>query len=297
MELYQLRYFCAVARAGSFTKAAEQEGIAQPTLSVQIRRLERFVGAELFVRLGRSVKLTHAGEIFYPYAQRILNESKRATAQIRQLETGIRGPLRVGAIPTVLPYLIAPYLPEFSRLYPDVDLILTEDVTNHLVEMLQRGDLDVIVASLPLRYPDIICSELLRERLVLVAAKNHTLTTRTQSANFDISGERLLLLKEGHCFRDDMLTACKRGRAEMAPVFESDHFGSIFSLVASGAGVTIAPSMAAAYATACSVIPLPKLQSRRIGYARLKSSAGFKPLSAFTKWLRTVATSMGASHP
>jgi LysR family hydrogen peroxide-inducible transcriptional activator len=297
MELQQIRYFCAVVRFGSFTKAAEHEGVGQPTLSLQIRRLERSVGAELFVRLGRSVRLTHAGEIVYPHAQEILSRSKQAASQVRQLEAGIRGPLRVGAIPTVLPYLIAPHLPGFSSLYPEIDLTLVEDVTPRLVELLRAGDLDVIVVGLPLRHPDLVCSELLREPLMLVAPLNHTLTTRTQTASFDLSGERLLLLKEGHCFRDDMLTACKRGSAEMAPVFEADHFGSIFPLVASGAGITIAPQMAAAEATACSVMQLPKQQSRRVGYARLRRSASFKPLSVFTKWLRSVAASVPSSHP
>ena len=291
MELQQLRYFCSVVRYGSFTKAAEQEGIAQPTLSLQIRRLERSVGSTLFVRLARSVRLTHAGEIFYSHATEILSRSKLAESQVRQLEDGIRGPLRIGAIPTILPYLLAPRLPEFSTLYPDVDIILTEDVTTNLVDKLRAGDLDVIVVSLPLRQPDLVCSELLREPLVLVAPKEHTLC-QAQPAKLDLSGERLLLLKEGHCFRDDMLIACRRGSAEMAPVFESDHFGSIFPLVASGAGITIAPRMASIRADGCAVMPLPKEQSRRIGYARLKSGAKFKTLTAFTKWLRTVAESI-----
>jgi len=291
MELQQLRYFCSVVRYGSFTKAAEQEGIAQPTLSLQIRRLEKSVGSTLFVRLARSVRLTHAGEIFYSHAKEILSRSKLAESQVRQLEDGIRGPLRIGAIPTILPYLLAPHLPEFSTLYPEVDIILTEDVTTNLVDKLRAGDLDVIILSLPLRQPDLVCSELLREPLVLVAPKEHTLC-QEQPATLDLSGERLLLLKEGHCFRDDMLIACRRGSAEMTPVFESDHFGSIFALVASGAGITIAPRMAAIQAAGCAVMPLPKEQSRRIGYARLKSSARFKTLTTFTKWLRNVAESI-----
>lgn len=288
MELQQLRYFCSVARYGSFTKAAEQEGIAQPTLSLQIRRLEKSVGSTLFVRLARSVRLTHAGEIFYFHAREILNRSKLAESQVRQMEDGIRGRLRIGAIPTVLPYLLAPHLPEFSTLYPEVDIILTEDVTTNLVDRLRGGDLDVIVVSLPLRQPDLVCSELLREPLVLVAPKGHPLC-QVKHAKLDLSGERLLLLKEGHCFRDYMLIACKRGKAEMAPVFESDHFGSIFPLVVSGTGITIAPHMAALQAGDCAVMPLPKEQSRRIGYARLKSGAKFKTLAAFTKWLRTIS--------
>jgi len=291
MELQQLKYFCSVVRYGSFTKAAEQEGIAQPTLSLQIRRLEKSVGSTLFVRLARSVRLTHAGEIFYSHAKEIIRRSRLAETQVRQLENGIGGPLRIGVIPTVLPYFLAPHLSEFSTLYPEVDIILTEDVTTNLIDKLRAGDLDVIIVSLPLRQPDFVCSELLREPLVLVAPKNHTLC-HAQPKKLDLSGERLLLLKEGHCFRDDMLIACSRGSAEMAPVFESDHFGSIFSLVAHGAGITIAPKMAAAQASGCAVLPLLKEQSRRIGYARLKSSSKFKTLTAFTKWLRSMSESI-----
>ena len=291
MELQQLKHFCSVVRYGSFTKAAEQEGIAQPTLSLQIRRLEKSVGSTLFVRLARSVRLTHAGEIFHSHAKEIIRRSRLAETHVRQLENGIGGPLRIGVIPTVLPYFLAPHLPEFSTLYPEVDIILTEDVTTNLIEKLRAGDLDVIIVSLPLRQPDFVCSELLREPLVLVAPKNHTLC-HAQPKKLDLSGERLLLLKEGHCFRDDMLIACRRGSAEMAPVFESDHFGSIFSLVAHGAGITIAPKMAAAQASGCAVLPLLKEQSRRIGYARLKSSSKFKTLTAFTKWLRSMSESI-----
>ena len=289
MELHQLRYFCAIVRAGSFTKAAEQEGVSQPTLSQQIRKLERSIGAELFARQGRALRLTQAGTVFYPSAQEILNQSKRAAAQVRQLETDIRGPLRVGVIPTILPYLIAPSLPAFLREFPEIDVTLIEDLTERLVDQLQTGELDLVVASLPLHHRDVVCSAFLRDPLVLVTPKDHRLAAPVETRSFDLSAERLMLLKEGHCFRDDMLTACKHSRTETSPIFESNHFGTIFPLVASGAGITIAPAMAAAYAQGCSVMPLPKPQFRQVGYARLKSSAAFKPLTAFTKWLRSLA--------
>jgi LysR family hydrogen peroxide-inducible transcriptional activator len=289
MELHQLNYFCAVVKTGSFTKAAEQEGVSQPTLSQQVRRLEQSLGAELFTRQGRAVRLTHAGHSLYPFAQVILQQSRQAAAQVRQLSTDIRGPLRIGVIPTILPYLIAPNLPRFLALYPDIDIHLTEDITERLVDRLQSTDLDLIVISLPLHHRDIVCSALLRDPLVLVTPKNHRLAAPLNESHLNLFGERLLLLKDGHCFRDDMLTACKHSRSEMSPVFESDHFGTIFPLVASGAGVTIAPQMAARYARDCSVVTLPKPQYRQIGYARLKSSGTFKPLTAFTKWLRTLA--------
>ncbi|MDQ2843344.1 MAG: LysR family transcriptional regulator [Acidobacteriota bacterium] len=297
MEIHQLGYFCAVVKTGSFTKAAELEGVSQPTLSQQIRRLEQSLGAELFTRQGRAVRLTHAGNSLYPFAQEILHQSKQAAAQVRQLATDIRGPLRVGVIPTILPYLIAPHLPEFLSKFPDIEILLTEDVTERLVDHLQACDLDLIVVSLPLHHRDIVCSGLMRDPLVLVTPKNHRLAGPLEQRHLDLFGERLLLLKDGHCFRDDMLTACKHSRSEMSPVFESDHFGTIFPLVASGAGVTIAPMMAARYAKDCSVVALPKPQYRQIGYARLKSSGSFKPLSAFTKWLHSLSKSLTAdSH-
>lgn len=289
MEFHQVRYFCSVVAAGSFTRAAELERVAQPTLSQQIRRLEQSLGAELFSRQSRAVRLTHAGSVFYPHALEILTRSKQAAAQVRQLETDVRGPLRVGVIPTVLPYLIAPHLPEFTRQFPKIDVVLTEDLTNRLVNRLLACDLDIIVVSLPIKFDEIVCSELLRDPLVLVTPAHHKLAALPASGRFDLSGERLILLKEGHCFREDMLTACSRNRAEMAPVFESDHFGTIFPLVASGVGVTIAPRMAATHAKDCIFIPLPKPQFRRIGYARLKSSSSFQPLKAFAKWLRSIA--------
>jgi len=288
MELHQLRYFCAIVKAGSFTRAAEKQGVSQPTLSQQIRKLEKSIGAQLFERQGRPLRLTQAGTVFYPAAQEILSSTKRAAAQVRQLETDIRGPLRVGVIPTILPYLIAPRLPAFQREFPEIDLTLTEDLTERLVDELLTGELDLIIASLPLHSDGIVCSALLRDPLVLVTPPGHRLADPENVRTFDLSAERLLLLKEGHCFRDDMLTACKRSRAETSPVFESNHFGTIFPLVASGAGITIAPAMAAAFAVGCSVQPLPRPQFRQIGYARLRSSGSFKPLAAFTRWLRSI---------
>jgi LysR family hydrogen peroxide-inducible transcriptional activator len=130
---------------------------------------------------------------------------------------------------------------------------------------------------------------LLKDPLVLVTPKGHRLASPLPGKHVDLSHERLMLLKQGHCFRDDMLTACKHSRTETTPIFESNHFGTIFPLVASGAGITIAPAMAAAFAEGCTVLPLPRPQYRQVGYARLKSSGTFKPLSAFTKWLRSVA--------
>jgi LysR family hydrogen peroxide-inducible transcriptional activator len=286
LELHQLRYFCAVAGSGSFTRAAELEGISQPSLSQQIRKLEQTVGSPLFTRLGRRVRLTAAGEALHEHAQEILRHSRDASQRIRQLAQTISGPLRVGAIPTVLPYLLAPRLIDFSALYPDVQMELKEETTTELVKQLQRGDLDVILVALPLRVPEVVCSELVRDSLMLALPQGHPLATEPVAHIQAVQQERLLLLREGHCFRGDVLTACTRARAEFHAVFESDSLATIFSLVASGQGISIVPAMSAPHSFGCILLPLAEPKIRRIGYARLRSSAGFKPLKAFTDWLR-----------
>jgi LysR family hydrogen peroxide-inducible transcriptional activator len=286
MELHQIRYFCAVVDSGSFTRAAELEGISQPSLSQQIRKLEQTVGAPLFTRLGRRIKLTAAGEALHQHAQEILRHSRDACQRIRQLAQSISGPLRVGAIPTVLPYLLAPRLTDFTHLYPEVQIELKEETTTELVKQLQRGDLDVILVALPLRVPEVVCSELVRDSLMLAIPKGHSLAGKNAANISSVQQERLLLLREGHCFRGDVLTACTRARAEFHAVFESDSLATIFSLVAAGLGVSIVPAMSVPHSSGCILIPLAEPKIRRIGYARLRSSAGFRPLKAFTDWLR-----------
>jgi LysR family transcriptional regulator, hydrogen peroxide-inducible genes activator len=143
MEINHIRSFCAVARAGSFTRAAEELGIAQPSLSQQIQTLEKKIGMPLFERMGRSVRLTAFGEALREPALSILQQVAMAENSLANLREGVRGRLRVGVIPTILPYLIAPRIAEFLQRFPDVDLQLIEDATPRLVEQLQAGDLDI----------------------------------------------------------------------------------------------------------------------------------------------------------
>jgi LysR family hydrogen peroxide-inducible transcriptional activator len=286
MELHQLRYFCTAVAVGSFTGASELEGISQPSLSQQIRKLEQTVGAPLFTRLGRRTRLTPAGEVLHEHAKEILRHSREASQRIRQLGQSVSGPLRVGAIPTVLPYLLAPRLTDFVALYPEVQVELKEETTTELVKQLQHGDLDVILIALPLRVSEAVCSELVRDPLMLAVPESHPLAGQVAAQINTVQQERLLLLREGHCFRGDVLTACTRARAEFHATFESDSLATIFSLVAAELGVSIVPAMSAPHSSGCVLLPLAEPKVRRVGYARLRSSAGFKPLQAFTAWLR-----------
>ena len=289
MEIHQLRYFCAVVRAGNFTRAAEQLGIAQPSLSQQIRALEKQVGNPLFERLGRSVRLTAHGEALRQPALEILQQVAEAESSLANLQDGVRGRLRVGVVPTIMPYFVAPRIGEFLRRFPDLDLQLIENVTPNLVESLQVGDLDVVISGLPLRNPDIVCCELLREPLLLAVAQTHPLALKSVVDLEELRSERFLMLKEGHCLRHDVLVACTRASADLNAVFETNHLDSIFPLVKSSFGITLLPAMAAASAIGCALVPLRENSFRRIGYLRARRHSVSRPMREFVGWLRALA--------
>ncbi len=295
MDLRQLRYFLAVARARSFSRAAEQEGVSQPTLSEQIRKLEHSLGVPLFERLARGVRLTPPGERLLAHAQVVLGEVAAARRTIEALRTRIAGRLAVGAIPTVLPYLLAPRVEEFRRRYPEVELRLIEDITARLIAGLRTGDLDLAIVSLPLREPGLICAELLREPLLAALPAGHPLAAERELDPRALRRERWLLLRDGHCFRKEVLALCRRSFRDPASLFETDQFASIIALVAAGFGVSILPAMAAAQARGCCLVPVRGAQ-RRIGYARLDRAFIPPAQQAFTAWLKTLARP-GAAPP
>ena len=288
MEINHIRSFYAVARTGSFTRAAEELGIAQPSLSQQIRTLEKSIGTPLFERLGRSVRLTAFGEALREPALGILQQVAMAENSLANLREGVRGKLRVGVIPTILPYLIAPRIGEFLRQFPEVDLQLFEDATPRLVEQLQAGDLDIAVTGLPVKNPDIVCSELFREPLFLAVSRHHKLAQKPEIELRELQNEALLLLKEGHCLRDNVLTACTRAKAELRSIFETNQLESIFQLVKSGCGVTLIPEMASSHAIGCAIVPLRGNNSRRIGYLRARRHVVTRPMRELTCWLRAI---------
>ncbi len=299
MEVHQLRYFCAVARTHSFTKAAEQENISQPALSEAVHKLEAELTVQLFARLGRGTRLTPEGERLLPLAQqalRLLAEAKSSVQTAASRKPS--GPLSIGCIPTILPYFLAPNLKRFQAHFPDIELTVIEDQTARLVERLQSGDLQVAVVGLPLRSPEVVCSELFREPLSLTVARKSPLADQPSAQLSDLRSERILILREGHCFRDDVLSSCRKARLVLNSWFETDHLASIFAMSAAGMGVGIIPAMAAPYALDCVVLPLNPAGERRVGYARLKKRYVNAAERAFAAWLRKLsATSLVARNP
>jgi LysR family transcriptional regulator, hydrogen peroxide-inducible genes activator len=287
MELHQLRYFCAVARAGNFTRAAEEQHIAQPSLSQQIRKLEDELGAKLFDRFPRFARLTDFGKAFLPKAGEILRQVGQARTEIQEMSRAEVGTVVVGAIPTIAPYFLGPVLARFAGRHRGVSISVLEEITPILLERLHNGHADLVLLALPVRGEELICEELFREPLFAVLHERHRLSGRRSLALTEIRDDPFLLLKEGHCFRENTLSACRRSRVAPNIVFESGQFSTILSMVATGMGVSVVPAMAVEKQPGCRFVPISDERAVRIvGLVQLKHQFKTRAQRALAEQLR-----------
>jgi LysR family hydrogen peroxide-inducible transcriptional activator len=263
MEVHQLRYFRAVARHGTFTRASEVEHVAQPSLSQQILKLEAELGGRLFDRLPRSAKLTVFGKAFLPKAERILRELEEARSELRDMCGNEKGEVIVGIIPTIAAYLLPRLLNGFTTRHPLISIKILEDITPALLQRLHEGTIDVAVAALPVEGNDLASVELFNERFYAVLPEKHRLASRRAITLTQLNREPFLLLKEGHCFRDSLIAACHKFRMSPSIVFESGQFASILAMVSSGMGVSAVPAMAVQAQPGCKFIPISGKHSTR----------------------------------
>ncbi|QNI35622.1 LysR family transcriptional regulator [Edaphobacter albus] len=256
MEFHQLRYICAIADTGSFSRAAERCQVAQPSLSQQVLKLEEDLGVKLFDRLGRSIRLTEAGRAFVPYARSILDQIEMARASVTDKETDVRGSVAVGVIPTIAPYMIPRYTASFAKKYPEAKLRIVEETTPVLIEGLRDLSIDLAILALPMRYKDLEMFPLLTERLFAVLPKDHPRATKESLSLKELRGESFVMLRDGHCFRDLSIAACTHARITPRIAFESGQFSSLFGMVAAGVGVSLVPEMAIDRNAGCRYIRL-----------------------------------------
>ena len=244
MEMHQLRYVVAVARAGNFSRAAEQCHVSQPSLSQQIQKLEEELDQRLFDRMKRAVKLTPAGDAFLPHAVRILDEADAAKREATDARHLLRGTLAFGALPTIAPYLLPEAMAKFIEKFPGVQIIVEEDTTARLLARAHRYEIDFALASEPIQDDRFEVRELFAEELLLALAPGHPLTRkRVVSAN-DLDSERLIVMKEGHCLGDQVLRFCDRRNVRPNISFRSAQLETIQALVRSGLGISLIPVMA-----------------------------------------------------
>ena len=263
MEFHQLKYVCAIADTGNFSRAAERCQITQPSLSQQILKLEEDLGVKLFDRLGRSVRLTEAGRVFVPQARAILEQMDVARSSVAEKNADLRGSVAVGVIPTVAPYLMPAYTAAFAKKYPDAKLRIIEETTSVLIEGLRDLSIDVAILALPLHHKDLELFPIRTEPLFAALRKDDPRALATSLALKDLRGESFVMLRDGHCFRDLSIAACSHARITPRIAFESEQFSSVLGMVAAGVGVSLVPEMAIDRNAGCRYVRLSDARATR----------------------------------
>ena len=243
LSLRNLRYFHMVARTGHFGRAAEACAVTQPALSMQIRELETHLGTKLFERTRDGARLTEVGREALRHADRVLGAVADLEAQARRTRSPLSGPFRLGIIPSVAPYILPRLLPGILQRVPDARLMLRETQTASLVDELLAGDLDAIVVSLPLDHPELLERPLLHDPFVLAVPEDSAYAATEQATADMLNSPDLLLLEDGHCFRDQALDVCRTLDASRLSSYGATSLSTLIQLVANGQGVTLLPQL------------------------------------------------------
>ncbi|GAB5455489.1 MAG: hydrogen peroxide-inducible genes activator [Henriciella sp.] len=242
--LRQLEFLCAVADNGSFSKAAEACHVTQPTLSAAIKEIEGLLGVQLIEREARGASLTQAGEAAVERARGILSDTADLVSAAQQAGTPLTGAFRLGAIPTIAPFLLPKTLKALRVAHPSLKLYLREDQTDRLLDALRSRKLDAALIALPWEASGVETMDLGEDEFLLVAPTGHTLTDRDDLKSSDLLDEDVLLLEDGHCLRDHALSICrlpsKRGGADVT----ATSLPTLVHMVAGGLGVSLLPKLA-----------------------------------------------------
>jgi LysR family transcriptional regulator, hydrogen peroxide-inducible genes activator len=243
MELHQLRYFVAVAETGNFTRASERAHVSQPSLSQQISKLEGEVGHKLFHRLGRKAVLTEAGAAFLERARRILFEVENAAKELGdQPSLGRR--ITVGAVQTVMPYLLAPLLAQLRNSHPNLLIDAQEDFRSNLVRGVVEGDLDLAVVPLPIKEHRISIEPLLVEPLLLVVGKGHPIASRTEITITDLAEETFISMGDSSALAAQIRAFFGDQKFQPRIGFRCSQVATLKQFIAAGLGISLLPQLA-----------------------------------------------------
>ncbi len=247
MTLTELRYIVAVARERHFGRAAESCFVSQPTLSVAIKKLEEELGVTLFERASNEISVTPVGREILTQAEKVLEVAGTIKELAKQGKNPLVGPLRLGIIYTIGPYLLPEFMKHIIAAVPGMPLLLQENFTVRLLEMIKLGELDAAILALPLPESGLMAEPLYDEPFVVAVPRDHPWAKRKSVATEELKGETMLLLGSGHCFRDQVLEVCPEllrfapSPAGMQKTFEGSSLETIRHMVASGVGVTVLP--------------------------------------------------------
>lgn len=288
LSMRHLRYFDALARHGHFGRAAEDCAISQPALSLQIKELEDLLGAPLVERGARQIRLTPLGEDFAQRVREILRSVDELGDLARASVGPLAGRLRIGVIPTVAPYLLPRVIKALAARYPDLDLRPRETVTQVLIDDLLNGRLDTAIVALPVSEPALTEQPLFDEEFILVRPPEDA--GKPVPNPETLREMRLLLLEEGHCFRDQALSFCMLSPSAPRDLMEGSSLSTLVQMVGAGIGVTLIPEMAVAVETRSAQVSVARLPQprplRTIGMVWRKTSPLARQLAQVAEIVR-----------
>lgn len=243
MTITQLKYVLAVAEQQNFTKAAEKTFVTQPTLSMQIQKLEDELDIQIFDRSKKPIELTEIGKKIVNQARSIVNEADRMQDVVDQQKGFIGGEYKLGIIPTIMPTLLPMFLKTFTKRHPKVQLKIEELTTSELISKLQDNHLDAAIAATPLYQEKIKERPLYFEPFVGYIPKNHRLSSKSEISTSDLDIDDILLLEDGHCFRDGVVNLCSSSKLNASESFQlqSGSFETLIKLCNEGLGMTLLP--------------------------------------------------------
>lgn len=294
----QLRYFEALARLGHFGRAAESCAISQPALSMQIKELEQCLGTELFERTARQVRLTNFGEEFALRVRDILRSVDELGDLARASHDRLVGRLRIGVIPTIAPYLLPTIIGNLTRLNADLDIHVRETLTSRLLRELAEGRLDTAIVALPVSEPSLTEVALFAEEFVLVRPGEDA--GKPVPNREMLRAMRLLLLEEGHCFRDQALSFCNMHSVLPRELLDGSSLTTLVQMVGAGIGVTLIPEMAVAVETRSGSVSIARFEgpqpTRTIGMIWRKTSPLADQLLQISEVVRDSANALREQH-
>ena len=276
--LRQLEYVVAIADEKNFGLAASHCHVSQPGLSTQVREVEQLLGVRLFERDRRGVIVTPVGEDVVERSRALLTAARDLVEAARRRTKPLSGPLRLGVIPTIAPYWLPQALPAVRRDHPELKLLLREEKTSVLLDLVARGKIDVALLAIDVPIGDVETASLFDDRFLLAMPAGHPLARKKQVSEADLDGEHVLLLEDGHCLRDQAWAVCSRAGADEDTDFRATSLATLVQMVAGGDGVTLLPAMAEAAMAGpgSNLVTRPfrsPAPSRRIGLAWRRGSS------------------------
>lgn len=244
MTLTELRYIVTLAQEQHFGRAAERCFVSQPTLSIAVKKLEEELSVSLFERSKSAVRVTPIGEKVIRQAQRVLEQAETIKDLAKEGQDQLSSPLRVGAIYTIGPYMFPHLIPEVQRLAPQMPLYIEENFTETLRPKLRNGELDAIIIALPFNEPDVLTRSVYDEPFMMLLPKEHSWSAKKYIDAANLPETELLMLGEGHCFRDQVLESCPtltQSSSELHTITEGSSLETIRMMVASGLGASVLP--------------------------------------------------------